>query len=96
VLPANFFHPAFTSAAQAAFVVGQANTFIVAAGPFFDRITASSLPAWLTLTDQHNGTATLSGAPPAPGQVANMTFTASNSGDPTYKVTQTFSLIALP
>jgi hypothetical protein len=57
----------------------------------------SSAPLWLVLTDNHDGTATLSGIPPAaPGQVYNITFTASNSGDPNYKVTQSFSLVLLP
>ena len=92
-----FFHAAFTSASQAAFAVGQANTFTVAAVPFIDRITMSSAPSWLMLTDNRDGTATLSGIPPAaPGQVYNITFTASNSGDPTYKVTQAFLLVLLP
>jgi hypothetical protein len=100
VLPANFFHPAFTTATQAAFAVGQPNTFTVAAAPFIDRITMSStisLP-WLVFTDNHDGAATLSGIPQGvgPGDVYHITFTASNSGDPNYKVTQTFSLLLLP
>jgi large repetitive protein len=94
--------PAFTSPSQAAFAAGQPNTFTVAAAPFIDRITMSSasanfLPPWMVLTDNHDGTATLSGIPDdQPGQMFKITFTASNSGDPNYKVTQAFSLVLLP
>jgi hypothetical protein len=89
-------HPAFSSASEAGFVFGQPNSFTVAASPFIDTITAVGVPLGLTFTDHHNGTGTLSGSPQVNfGQVA-ITFTASNSGFPAYRVMQTFSLLFLP
>jgi len=86
-------------------------SFTVAAGPFVDTITmtdASGTPIQaidgLLFTDNHDGTATLHGAPI---QEAKFTikFTASNSnvntalrvtGHVPYTATQTFTLAILP
>ncbi len=58
----------FTSGDHATFVVGQPGTFAVTtAGTPAPDVTISSAnpPAWLALVDHHDGTATLSGTPPA-------------------------------
>jgi len=61
--------PAFTSAPVTAATQGVTYTYAVAATdpdlPYGDAltITAPTLPAWLTLTDHGDGTATLSGTP---------------------------------
>jgi hypothetical protein len=104
--------PVFTSADQAIFTAGQPNTFTIAAGPFVDVFTAcsevigassckrgsppASLPAGVTLTDNHNGTATLSGSPTSPG-VSTFEITASNpAATKLYTGTQTFTLYVVP
>ena len=71
--------PAITSAAAATFVEGQttANFTITTTGFPFPAITSTTLPAGLTLADNHNGKATLSGTPTVNGTVT-VTITASN------------------
>jgi len=69
-------------------------------------ITSGQLPSGLALTDNHDGTATLSGTPNGgiSGQIgkAIITFTASNSNLNTtfhpkpYTANQTFTLVVLP
>jgi hypothetical protein len=64
-------------------------TFSLAAAP-----PTTSVPSWLTLTDNHNGTATISGTPP-PGMAASsfsLTITATNSAFPGSPVQQPFTL----
>jgi hypothetical protein len=59
--------PAFESADAASATEGEPFSFdVVASDPDGDdlTITASGLPAWLTLTDGGDGTATLAGTPP--------------------------------
>jgi uncharacterized repeat protein (TIGR01451 family) len=61
--------PFFTSTPVTTATQGAAYSYAVAAGdpdlPYGDALTisATTLPAWLTLTDHGNGTATLSGTP---------------------------------
>jgi hypothetical protein len=97
--------PKFTSANQVGFTVGVPGSFTVAAGPFVDQITASGLPGGgITLTDNHDGTATLKlqvlpGT--APPSKTILTFTASNTNvnmavHPPYTANQTFTLVILP
>jgi len=97
--------PMFTSANQVGFMTGVPNSFTIAAGPYVDQIVVtagSTLPAGLILTDNHNGTATLSGTLVGAGQTLSLQFTASNpSLNPAvrttpYTATQTFSLAVLP
>jgi probable HAF family extracellular repeat protein len=104
--------PKFTSANQVGFTAGVPSSFTVAAGPFVDTITMTDtagnpIPAidGLFFTDNHNGTATLSGTPNlgTSGQTvsAKITFTASNtnlapSRKTPYTATQTFTLVILP
>ena len=58
--------PAFTSAASATFVVGQFASFkLVTTGFPAPALTAPSLPAGLSFTDNHDGTGTISGIPEA-------------------------------
>ncbi|HET6931490.1 MAG TPA: putative Ig domain-containing protein [Candidatus Acidoferrum sp.] len=84
--------PSFTSAATTTFTVGSAGTFSVAATgtptPSFSETGA--LPSGVTLVDNHNGTATLSGTPAAgTGKTYSITITASNTSGST---NQTFTL----
>ncbi|MGA8222072.1 MAG: putative Ig domain-containing protein [Candidatus Acidiferrales bacterium] len=97
--------PRFTSASEVGFTVGVPNSFTVAAGPFVDQITAGSgLPAGVSLTDNHDGTATLHGTPNSiTGQTGTymVGFTASNPNTNAfhpkpYTATQTFTLAVLP
>ncbi len=83
--------PVFTSPSETVFIVGQNNAFTVMAGPDIDKITATEVPSDLNFKDNRDGTATLYGTP-LTTTTAAITFTASNSKAPTYKVTQTFNL----
>jgi Putative Ig domain/Immunoglobulin I-set domain len=73
--------PAITSAASATFTVdGSKQSFAVTStGSPEAVLTISGAPAWLTLVDRGDGTATVSGTPPAAsgGQVS-LTLTATN------------------
>ncbi|WP_349866110.1 putative Ig domain-containing protein [Leifsonia sp. WHRI 6310E] len=85
--------PAFSSAAGATFLLdGTAHSFAVTTTGFPDAaLTASGLPAWLTLTDNGDKTGTLAGTPPAGSAGVHMfTLTASNGYQP--DATQSFAL----
>jgi predicted outer membrane repeat protein len=85
--------PAFTSANSATFATSLANTFTVTASgnPAPMLSTASTLPAWLTFTDNGNGTATLAGTPPdGSGGSYPITLNAANGFAP--NATQNFTL----
>jgi hypothetical protein len=56
--------PAFTNPDIATFAIGQSGTFALVTNAFpYPRFTVSSLPQGLSLTDNGNGTATISGTP---------------------------------
>jgi hypothetical protein len=84
--------PVINSADSTTFTVGVSGTFTVTAtGIPAPALTGSGLPAWLTLTDNHDGTATLAGTPPAgSGGTVGLTFHASNGFNPADD--QTFTL----
>ncbi len=91
--------PAFTSAAPTTADPGILYTYNITAedpngAPL--TISAASLPAWLTLTDHGDGTATLSGTPaPTDGSAHAITLTVTDSGGLTD--TQTFTItVKLP
>lgn len=87
--------PAFTSAASTQLVVGTAATFTVRATGFpVPSITSSgTLPAGVTLTDDGDGTATLTGSPATgSGGGYPLTLTASNGLTP---ATQTLTVTVL-
>ena len=66
--------PTITSAAEAVFVPGSANSFTVTTtgSPTAHLTMLGAVPSWLTLTDNGDGTATLVGTPPA--DAAGQTF----------------------
>lgn len=84
---------AITSASSATFIVGSPGTFsVTTTGTPTPTLTETgTLPSGVTFVDNHNGTATLSGAPAAgTGKTYSLTFTAGNgTGSP---VSQTFTL----
>jgi hypothetical protein len=84
--------PTITSGSSADFTLNQAGAMaITTTGSPIPAITESgALPAGLTLTDNGNGTALLSGTPTATG-TTNITITASNGVSP--DATQTFSIV---
>ncbi len=70
--------PAITSAAKATFVEGKAGSFTITTTGFpAPAITSGTLPGGLSLTDNHNGTATISGTATTSGSF-NVTITAKN------------------
>lgn len=72
--------PAITSADQAVFVAGTPGTFTVATSGYPDpSITSGALPDGLTLTDNGDGTATLSGTPTGTPGTTTTTLTATNA-----------------
>jgi hypothetical protein len=86
--------PSITSAAGTTFTVGRASSFTVTTKGYpVAAITESgALPDGLTLTDNGNGTATLSGTPKvATGGLYVFTITAKNGTSP--DASQTFKLI---
>lgn len=88
--------PQFTSGTTAAFQVGQPGSFLVTAGggPAARIATAGPLPAGVTLLDNQDGSATLSGTPAAQtGGTYSFTVTAANGNSP--NATQTFVLTVL-
>jgi Ca2+-binding RTX toxin-like protein len=94
---ASVFHPpAITSPSSATFPIGQAGTFTVIAtgAPTPTLPVPSGLPAWLSLTDNGDGTATLSGTPPPASagayQIALKATNALNTA------TQAFTLTVPP
>src|SRR5262249_36690748 len=84
----------FTSDDHTTFTVGQSNTFTIAtsASPAVSSITQTgALPTGVTFTDNHDGTATLTGNPATgTGGLYPLTLTANNGLDPAE--TQTFTL----
>ena len=90
--------PSITSADTAAFTVQQAGAFTVTTSgyPAAAVSETGALPSGVTFTDNHNGTATLGGAP-APGSDGTypLTLTASNTNlvtDTPQTATQSFTL----
>ncbi|HEV2885498.1 MAG TPA: putative Ig domain-containing protein, partial [Jatrophihabitans sp.] len=92
VVPANS-SPVITSADHATFTKGSAGSFTVtttAGYPTATTITKTgTLPAGVTFTDNHNGTATIAGTPTVAGAFT-ITITASNGAST--NATQTFTL----
>ncbi len=89
--------PSITSLSQATFTEGVAGSFTVAAtgSPTPVIATPTSLPTWLSLTDNHNGTATLAGTPASGSSGSSpyaITITATGAGTP---ATQSFTLTVL-
>ncbi|HEB86949.1 MAG TPA: tandem-95 repeat protein [Gammaproteobacteria bacterium] len=89
--------PAFTSTAVTSATQGVAYSYSITsndpdAGDTL-TITAGTLPAWLTLTDNGNGTATLSGTP-ANADVGNVSvdLTVTDNGTGNLTGTQSFTL----
>ena len=85
--------PAITSAAASTFTVGTTKLFTVKTRGYpFPAITASiALPSGLTLTDNHDGSATLSGtAAPGTGGTYKFVLNASNGFGP--DASQAFTL----
>ncbi len=84
--------PAITSANAASFTYGVAGTFTVTTtgGPLPVIATVSTLPSGVTLTDNHDGTATIASTATAlPGGVS-IALTANNTINPS--AAQTFTL----
>jgi hypothetical protein len=87
--------PAFATVPPVAAIVGQAYSYLAAASDANGDalvFTTPAKPAWLTLADHGDGTATLSGTPPFAGSFA-VTLRAS---DGTLQTDQSFTLIAGP
>ena len=87
--------PKITSAAATTFTVGTAGTFTVTTAHAFPANPAlsetGSLPSGVTLTDNHNGTATLAGTPAVgSGGTFSLSLTANNGVAP--NGTQAFTL----
>jgi len=86
--------PAFTSADHTSFVVGQAGSFTITTtgvpSATLSR-TGSQFPAWLTLTDNGDGTGALTGTPPTgSGGTYQFTLKAANGFSPS--ASQIFTL----
>lgn len=81
--------PSFTSAAKATATADVAFRFTVkTTGVPVPALSGSGLPSWLSLTDDHNGTATLAATTPQKGKYS-FTITATNIAK---AVTQRFTL----
>ncbi|MGO4103876.1 beta strand repeat-containing protein [Leifsonia sp. YAF41] len=86
--------PEITSAAAATFALnggGQFFTFEASGVPAARFSLGGSVPAWLTLTDPGNGTASLAGTPPA-GSSGSHTFNVQASNRFGDAATQSFTL----
>ncbi|HJQ03232.1 MAG TPA: putative Ig domain-containing protein [Jatrophihabitans sp.] len=86
--------PAFTSADHTSFVVGSAGLFnITTSGVPAATLsrTGAQFPAWLTLTDNGDGTGTLTGTPPA-GSAGTYQFTLKAANGFTPSASQNFTL----
>jgi hypothetical protein len=73
--------PAITSADATTFAIGQSNTFTIKTSgfPTATLTEIGNLPSTLTFTDNHDGTATLSGTPlSGSGKTYQLTITADN------------------
>lgn len=88
--------PRFTSGSTATFTAGAAGTVLVATTgghPTPVTVTGAALPGWLTLTDQGNGSALLTGTPPAgSGGTSTVTLTARTTGGSAGATTQTLTV----
>ena len=87
--------PTITSAATTTFTVGQSGSFMVSTAgfPVAGTLTESgTLPTGLTFTDNHDGTATLSGTPAA-ATGGTYTLTLGDTNGVTPAATQTFTLV---
>jgi hypothetical protein len=83
--------PRVTSAAAATFRIGTAGTFTISTTGFpAASITPSALPPGLSLSDNGDGTATISGTPTGSGARYQITLVASNGV--TVPATQTLTL----
>ncbi|MBV8128825.1 MAG: hypothetical protein JO114_14350, partial [Planctomycetaceae bacterium] len=86
-----FTSPTITSADHTTFTVGQAGSFTITTtgNPTAAITETGALPAGMTFTDNHDGTATLAGTPqPGTAGTYSLTFTANNG----FSATQTFTL----
>ena len=85
--------PTFSSASTTTFAVGSAGTFTVTTSglPNPSLSTSGSVPAWLSFTDNGNGTATLAGTPPA-GSGGQYGFTLHADNGVTPAAGQAFTL----
>jgi hypothetical protein len=84
--------PAFTSVATTTFTIGSPSSFAVTTSGFPTAALTftGTLPAGLTLVDNGNGTATLSGATTSTAKTYTLKITAKNTAG---SVVQTFSLV---
>lgn len=95
--------PSITSTDKTTFVAGSPGTFTVTTSGFsapaltdtgFSGCTASILPHTVSFVDDHDGTATLAGTPPA---TSSGTYTVCiKAADDTNTATQSFTLTVLP
>jgi PKD repeat protein len=85
--------PAFTSASQGSLAPGVAGSISITAPGALSISQSGALPAALTLTDNGNGTAVLSGTPGPPSGTSVLTFSATNLAG---TATQTFDLTIGP
>jgi hypothetical protein len=86
--------PTFTSADHTSFVVGQAGSFAVTTNGVPSATlsrTGAQFPAWLTLTDNGDGTGSLTGTPPA-GSAGTYQFTLKAANGFSPSASQTFTL----
>jgi hypothetical protein len=76
--------PEITSAESTTFAFGELGSFTITTSGFPTPFiwTDDSLPTWLTLVDQGDGTAILSGTPPDEGGVDYILFKAANGVTP--------------
>jgi hypothetical protein len=87
--------PTITSAAQASFIAGTANSFMVTTTGHPSITESGALPAGVTLTDNTDGTATLAGTPTVTGSYA-FTITATNGESPDATQAFTLTVVAVP
>lgn len=91
--------PTISSANTTTFTVGTAGSFTVTTSGFPNPTltTTGTLPAWLSFTDNGNGTATLAGTPPAgSGGQYNFTINADNGTAPSDSQAFTLSVNESP
>ena len=76
----NFEAPMITSADNTTFIYGELGSFVITTSGFPTPMiwTGDGLPSWLTLVDQGDGTAILSGMPPEEGGVDYFILNAGN------------------
>ncbi len=88
----DFEAPSFTSADNTTFAFGEVGSFTITTSGFPTPMiwTDDGLPSWLTLEDQGDGTAILSGTPPEDGGVDYILLKAANGVTPNAE--QSFTL----